>query len=204
MTPRSSQPTALCHSKTIEATNAMTGIASPNMLPTFWAVLTSGKVPATGGSSRTGSGDRSDRLERRLQCQLPIRRDRVRRCPLLALDPLGHAHGLLIARPVGDPLQLLVRRDLEVLEGVVEAGELRGSVRLRREEAAPVEGAEAHRRVLQLVRARVVRVQARLDYLLLGARFSQVLLEQLCQPRLLDDLGGGLHQHDRLDLDRMR
>src|SRR3954447_22690531 len=40
MTPRSSQPTALCQSRTIERTKATTGIATPIMFPTFWALVT--------------------------------------------------------------------------------------------------------------------------------------------------------------------
>src|SRR3954470_9058558 len=108
-------------------------------------------------------------FERRLQSGLPVRGDGVRRGALLALDALGHADRFLVAGTVGDTLQLLVGRDLEVLEGVAEARELGRGVRLRLEEPAQVERAEPHDSVLQLAGSRVVRVEPRLDDLLLRA-----------------------------------
>src|SRR3954453_5137677 len=192
MTPRSSQPTALCHSRTTATTNATTGIATPIMLLTFCAVLT---------GSRSGYG--THRLERGLKRGLPVRGDRIRGCTLLALDPLRHAHRLLVAGALGDALELLVGRDLQVLERVVEAGELRGGIRLCLEEPTPVECPEPHRGVLQLVRARVVGVEARLDDFLLCAGLLEVVLEQLRKPRLLDDLRRALEHLDRLALDRV-
>src|SRR2546423_14906951 len=111
ITPRSSQPTALCHSRTIARKKAITGTATPIMFPTFCAAVTGGL-----------SGYGTDRLEGSLQRQIPVGRDRVRRRALLAFDALGHADRLLIARTLGDAPQLLVGRDLEMLEGVAEAG----------------------------------------------------------------------------------
>src|SRR4051794_13786276 len=65
------------------------------------------------------------------------RRDALGGCALLAEDALRERHRLLVARPLGDALQLLVAADLQVLERERERGELARRVRVRLEERAP-------------------------------------------------------------------
>src|SRR5688572_8807045 len=59
---------------------------------------------------------------------------------------------LLVARPLGHSLQLLVAGDLEVLECKGEPGQLRRRVRLSSEEGSEVKATEAHPDVLDSAR----------------------------------------------------
>src|SRR5690242_20213438 len=84
------------------------------------------------------------------------------------------------ARAVSGPLryapQLLVGRDLEMLEREGEARKLHRRVRLNCKERAPVDRAKAHRDVLQQVLARATCLEARRDSLLLRLRLLVVVL----------------------------
>src|SRR3954453_5294045 len=153
---------------------------------------------------RPRAGRDAGRLQRRLDRAVPLRRDLARRRALLDQDRLDRAHDVGVVRPLRDAEQLLVAADLEELKRVRERGELAGRVRLRREEPAPVERAEAHGRVLDRVARPAVRLEQRVDQLRVLARLAEVLGVELGEDRVARDLLALRQQLDRLVLDRVR
>src|SRR3954464_9060491 len=153
---------------------------------------------------RPRSGRDAGRLQRRLDRAVPLRRDLARRRALLDEDRLDRAPHVGVVRPLRHPEQLLVAADLEELERVRERGKLAGGVGLRGEEPAPVERAEAHRRVLDRVARAAVRLEERVDQLRVLARFAEVLVVELGEDRVAGDLLTLRQQLDRLVLDRVR
>src|SRR4051794_21775764 len=132
-------------------------------------------IPAS-TASILGSSTPGRLCERGVQRRVPAGRDRLRRVALLLEDRLDRLDRVLVAGAAGDPPQLLVAADLQVLERVGERGELAPRVRLQAEEHAPVQAAHVHRRVLELRRAGVVGLEALLDDPRVLARLLQVLL----------------------------
>src|SRR3954452_19597224 len=153
---------------------------------------------------RPRSGRDAGRLQRRLDRAVPLRRDLARRRALLDEDRLDRAHDVGVVRPLRHPEQLLVAADLEELERVRERGELAGRVRLRGEEPAPVQRAEAHGRVLDRVGRAAVGLEQRVDQLRVLARLAEVLVVELGEDRVARDLLALRQEPDRLVLDRVR
>src|SRR3954471_24421794 len=160
--------------------------------------------PSPSCRPRPRSGRDAGRLQRRLDRPVPLRGDLARRRALLDEDGLDRAHDVRVVRAPRHPQQLLVAADLEELERVRERGELARRVRLRGEEPAPVERAEAHGRVLDRVARPAVRLEQRVDQLRVLARLAEVLGVELGEDRVARDLLALRQQLDRLVLDRVR
>src|SRR3954469_17712943 len=159
--------------------------------------------PSPSCRPRPRSGRDAGRLQRRLDRPVPLRGDLARRRALLDEDGLDRAHDVRVVRAPRHPQQLLVAADLEELERVRERGELARRVRLRGEEPAPVERAEAHGRVLERVGGAAVRLEQRLDQASVLARLVEVLGVELGEERVAGDLLALAQQLDRLVLDRV-
>ena len=84
---------------------------------------------------------------------------------LVDQDVRGESNRRLVLGPAGHPLQKLVGRDLQMLEGVGERDQLDWRIRLEPEEPAQVHAAEAEGRVLQGRRAGAPSLQPLFDQL---------------------------------------
>src|SRR5919206_2912865 len=143
-------------------------------------------------------------VERALEREVVRRRELLGRLPFVDEDLVRHLDRVLVARAVGDALQELVHRDLEVLEAVRDRDQLRRRVRVGDHARADPRGGQPAGEVLRERTRGAVRLEPLLQQLQVGLRLHDVSLVERLELRVAGDAHRGLEQLERLLLHRVR